>query len=99
MAILGMCCRLVRCLRPRTPTNHERGRAADVAQNPGDDLTRIKGIGIVVQDHLYKAGVRTYGDLAAADPATIAQAVGQQNAKSKIADWIAQAQRLRPDAN
>jgi predicted flap endonuclease-1-like 5' DNA nuclease len=75
-------------------TAHKRGSAGGETQDPGDDLTVIKGIGIVTQDRLHKAGIRTYGDLAKADPETIIQAVGQKNAKSRIADWIAQAKKL-----
>ena len=94
MGFVGICCRLMRCLGPRTHTAHKRGSAGRETQDPGDDLTVIKGIGIVTQDRLHKAGIRTYGDLAKADPETIVQAIGQQNARSRIADWIVQAKKL-----
>jgi len=94
MGFVSICCRLMCCLGPRPHTAHKRGSAGRETQNPGDDLTVIKGIGIVTQDRLHKAGIRTYGDLANADPETIIQAAGQQNVRSRIADWIAQAKKL-----
>jgi predicted flap endonuclease-1-like 5' DNA nuclease len=38
-----------------------------------DDLTVIKGIGPVVQEKLHALGIRTFGDLAAADPAKLVE--------------------------
>ena len=38
-----------------------------------DDLTVIKGIGPVVQQKLHALGIRTFHDLAAADPETLAE--------------------------
>jgi predicted flap endonuclease-1-like 5' DNA nuclease len=38
-----------------------------------DDLTVIKGIGPVVQQKLHALGIRTFDDLAAADPETLAE--------------------------
>ena len=38
-----------------------------------DDLTVIKGIGPVVQQKLQALGIRTFDDLAAADPETLAE--------------------------
>jgi large subunit ribosomal protein L21 len=44
-----------------------------------DDLTVIKGIGPVVQKKLHALGIRTFDDLAAADPGTLAaQLKGRQ---------------------
>jgi predicted flap endonuclease-1-like 5' DNA nuclease len=38
-----------------------------------DDLTLIKGIGPVVQQKLHALGIRTFDDLAAADPETLTE--------------------------
>jgi predicted flap endonuclease-1-like 5' DNA nuclease len=38
-----------------------------------DDLTVIKGIGPAVQQKLHALGIRTFDDLAAADPETLAE--------------------------
>jgi predicted flap endonuclease-1-like 5' DNA nuclease len=38
-----------------------------------DDLTVIKGIGPVVQQKLHALGIRTFDDLAAADPAKLVE--------------------------
>jgi predicted flap endonuclease-1-like 5' DNA nuclease len=54
----------------------ERPAASDRAP---DDLTVIKGIGPVVQQKLHALGIRTFDDLAAADPETLAgQLKGRQ---------------------
>lgn len=94
MGFVGICCRLMCCLGPRRQIAHKRGSAGRKTENTGDDLTVIKGIGIVTQDRLHKAGIRTYGDLAKANPETIIQAAGQNNARSRIAQWIAEAKKL-----
>jgi predicted flap endonuclease-1-like 5' DNA nuclease len=46
--------------------------AATTAAAP-DDLTVIKGIGPVVQQKLHALGIKTFGDLAAADPARLTE--------------------------
>jgi predicted flap endonuclease-1-like 5' DNA nuclease len=55
-----------------TPKPVARHRAAASAPVP-DDLTVIKGIGPVVQEKLHALGIRTFDDLAAADPETLAE--------------------------
>ncbi len=58
------------------------------AQDP-DDLTEIKGIGSVYAARLTDEGIQTFGNLADADPATVAESAGTSE---DIADgWIAQA--------
>jgi predicted flap endonuclease-1-like 5' DNA nuclease len=55
-----------------TPTQTVRGQAAASDAVP-DDLTVIKGIGPVVQEKLHALGIRTFGELAAADPERLAE--------------------------
>jgi predicted flap endonuclease-1-like 5' DNA nuclease len=43
------------------------------ASDRPDDLTVIKGIGPVVQQKLHALGIRTFDDLAAANPETLAE--------------------------
>jgi predicted flap endonuclease-1-like 5' DNA nuclease len=46
---------------------------AATSDRVADDLTVIKGIGPVVQEKLHALGIRTFDDLAAADPETLAE--------------------------
>ena len=52
------------------PAASERPATSDRAP---DDLTVIKGIGPVVQQKLQALGIRTFDDLAAADPEALAE--------------------------
>jgi predicted flap endonuclease-1-like 5' DNA nuclease len=60
-----------------------------------DDLTVIKGIGPVVQQKLRALGIRTFDDLAAADPATLAgQLKGRQPiSPALVRGWTEAAER------
>ena len=52
---------------------------AAASERAPDDLTVIKGIGPVVQQKLHALGIRTFNDLAAADPgALVEQLKGRQ---------------------
>jgi predicted flap endonuclease-1-like 5' DNA nuclease len=52
---------------------------AAASERAPDDLTLIKGIGPVVQQKLHALGIRTFNDLAAADPeALVEQLKGRQ---------------------
>jgi predicted flap endonuclease-1-like 5' DNA nuclease len=62
--------------RPPKPAVHDQPAASE--RSP-DDLTVIKGIGPVVQEKLHALGIRTFDDLAAADPGKLAaQLKGRQ---------------------
>jgi len=63
------------------------------AQDP-DDLTEIKGIGSVYAARLDDDGIQTFGDLADADPATVAESVG--TSEDVAGGWIAQARAKLP---
>jgi predicted flap endonuclease-1-like 5' DNA nuclease len=56
----------------KTPERTPPDRPAASDRSP-DDLTVIKGIGPVVQEKLHALGIRTFDDLAAADPETLAE--------------------------
>ena len=61
---------------PPEPAAHDQPAASERAP---DDLTVIKGIGPVVQEKLHALGIRTFDDLAAADPGKLAaQLKGRQ---------------------
>lgn len=73
---------------PRPPS-----ASAEAAPPVGpDDLARVRGIGPVYRARLTEAGISTFVDLAAADPAVVVGATGVL--ESRAADWIAQAAAL-----
>ncbi len=47
---------------------HELLGGGEAAPSAPDDLTAIRGIGIATQNRLYKAGIKSHGQLARATP-------------------------------
>jgi len=76
-----------------TATDHDAESAteadpeSDTADSPGVDT--INGIGPTYAGRLEAAGIETVADLAAADPAEVADAA--QTSDSRAEDWIARA--------
>jgi len=68
------------------PPRFRTGGTEDTAT---DDLTDVKGIGPVYAERLTTAGMTTFAELAASDPATIAEAAGVS--ESTATSWIEQA--------
>ncbi len=106
--LMGILCRFCRCFagRPREhepsakPTGEAVGeaRAEAEGQAPGqgavDDLTAIRGIGIVMQDRLNRVGITNCAKLAEAKPEHVREALGKLSRGIKIEAWISQAQEL-----
>jgi predicted flap endonuclease-1-like 5' DNA nuclease len=64
---------------------------APVAIDPApaqDDLSEIKGIGPVYAAKLEALGIRTFADLAGADPAKLAE---EFDPRAAVEDWITEA--------
>ena len=59
-----------------------------------DDLTAIGGIGITAQDRLYRAGIKTYAQLARTTLADLQVIFGRLKQTDGLADWILQARDL-----
>ena len=59
-----------------------------------DDLTEIRGIGITMQNNLYKAGIKTFAGLAASSPEQIRDILGARAKGAQVEDWISQAAKL-----
>ena len=60
-----------------------------------DDFTKIKGIGPAYAARLVDAGVHSYADLAAIDPADLAALAGVRNwQKVDTDEWVVEAKRL-----
>ncbi len=92
-----MLCRWSGCLAPNPKTRERAAKAA----NPGgpgkvtpDDLTTIRGIGIAAQNRLYRAGIKSYAQLAGASPEQMQAILGKLARGADVEDWIAQARDL-----
>ncbi len=92
-----MLCRLWRCPAPG-PGRNERAADKAAANSPdessSDDLTAIRGIGIATQNRLYRAGIKSYGQLAQASPDDVRKILGRFAGGADVEDWIAQAKQL-----
>ncbi len=91
---------LCRWLGRPAPGPEKRERAAEEAEageppevSP-DDLTAIRGIGIATQDRLYRAGIKSYGQLARATPEDVREILGKFAGGASVEKWIAQAKQL-----
>ena len=90
-----MLCRWSGCLAPGSKTRERAAKAAN-AGGPGkvtpDDLTTIRGIGMAAQNRLYRAGIKSYAQLAGASPEQMQAILGKLARGADVEDWIAQAQ-------
>ncbi len=73
--------------------------AGDVATEPPedgplDDLTAIRGIGAATQKRLNAAGIKSYTQLADADPEDVRRAMSEQQQNTKVERWISRAREL-----
>ncbi len=87
------------------PGPERRERATDKAaanspdESSSDDLTAIRGIGIATQNRLYRAGIKSYGQLARATPDDVRKILGKLAGGASVEDWIAQAKELAKQSN
>ena len=96
LSLTSILCRFWRgalCGVTRKEPQEETAKEAP-GENKADDLTVIRGIGIVTQNQLYKAGIKTYGALASAWPEELREVLGDVARGAKIERWIAQAREL-----
>ncbi len=103
MALLArILCRLWRCPAPG-PGRQERAADNAAANSPdessSDDLTAIRGIGIATQNRLYRAGIKSYAQLARATPEDVRKILGKFAGGADDEDWIAQAKELAKRTN
>lgn len=59
-----------------------------------DDLTAIRGIGITAENRLYRAGIRSFGDLAKSRPEQLEKILGEPRPGISYESLIAKARRL-----
>ncbi len=82
-----------------------RERAADKAaanapdESSSDHLTTIRGIGIATENRLYRAGIKSYGQLARATPEDVRKILGKFAGGASVEKWIAQAKQLANEGN
>ncbi len=92
-----MLCRWFGC---PVPGPGKRERAADKAagnspdESSLDHLTAIRGIGIATENRLYRAGIKSYGQLARAMPEDVRKILGKLAGDATVEKWIAQAREL-----
>ncbi len=77
--------------RERAAEEAEAGEPPEVSP---DNLTAIRGIGIATQNRLYKAGIKSYGQLARASPAEVREILGKSAGGASVEKWIAEAKAL-----
>ncbi len=92
-----MLCRLWR--RPGSgPERRERAAEEAEAGEPPevspDDLTAIRGIGIATENRLYRAGIKSYAQLARATPKDVRKILGKFAGGASVEKWIAEAKQL-----
>ncbi len=78
----------------RRERSAEDEEASGSREGSSDDLTTIGGIGIATQTRLYRAGIKSYGQLARTSPAEVRDILGKFAGGADIEDWIAQAREL-----
>ena len=96
LSLTSILCRFWRgalCGVARKEPQEETAKEAP-EENKADDLTDIRGIGIVTQNQLYKAEIKTYAALASARPEELREVLGNVARGAKIERWIAQAREL-----
>ena len=97
--------RLARLEKTRTPAPADKPKknakvgekaAAQAPAEKGDELTRIKGIGPVLQGKLNKLGIRDFAQIAAWSPADVARISEHLDFKGRIEreEWIQQARDI-----
>ncbi len=84
--------------RPSTeepaPETEEQTAPLEPEGEDADDLTAIRGIGAATQKRLHAAGIRTYAQLAGANPDDVSGALNNQAQRSNVEKWIGQAREL-----
>ena len=83
--------------RPTPPEPAEDAASEAPEDSPLDDLTAIRGIGTATQKRLNAAGIKSYAQLADADPEDVRGALNEPQQNAKVERWISHARELAPD--
>ena len=96
--LTGIVCRLMRCAVRGAGGQAPSAESENPGENPDagsfDKLTRIRGIGIVTENRLYAAGIKSYAALGRATPEKLQKILGTPRAGAKFEAWIAEARGL-----
>ncbi len=82
------------CCSVRSAKGTDTHDGSDVPEGPDQEqsLQRLDGIGPTYKERLHDAGISTVSQLAAADPAALAERLGISD--SRVLSWVEQAQQL-----
>ncbi len=83
-------CRLWRCEMP----SQSRDQTEESNKSSTDDLTVIRGIGIVTQDRLCRAGIKSFSQLAQASPEKLREILGTMARGARVEAWVKEAAGL-----
>ena len=89
-------CRILRCTIRDAGGQAPPAESENPAETPesSDNLTRIRGIGIVTANRLSAAGIKSYADLGRATPEKLQKILGKPRAGANFEAWIAEARDL-----
>ena len=62
-----------------------------------DDLTVIRGIGAASQNRLNAAEIKSYAQLAEAEPEDVRRVLNEQRQNTRVERWISRARELAPN--
>jgi large subunit ribosomal protein L21 len=85
LTVTKILCRMWRCAAPSGDARHPSGAGAGASS---DDLTVIRGIGIATQDRLYRAGIKSFAQLAQSSPERLREILGSMARGAKVETWI-----------
>ncbi len=88
--LMKILCRLWRCEVP----SQGRDQTEESNKSSSNDLTVIRGIGIATQDRLYRAGIKSFSQLAQSSPENVREILGKMGGGAKVETWIKQAAGL-----
>jgi len=92
-----MLCWWCACVAPgpgKRESAADKAAASSPDESSSDDLTAIRGIGIATQNRLYRAGIKSYGQLARATPEDVREIFGKSAGGASVKKWIAEAKQL-----
>ena len=95
--ITGFLCRLWRCAVAGQGRTSSEGATDQTEGSDGgspDNLTVISGVGIATQDRLYRAGIKSFAQLAQSSPERVREILGASGRGAKVEDWIKDAATL-----
>ena len=77
---------------PPKPAENAASEAPE--DGPLDDLTAIRGIGAATQTLLNATGIKSYAQLADADPEDVRRSLNERQQNTKVERWISRAREL-----